>query len=67
LCGYGFDVRGLQRLQVETLSDNVPMIKAASRAGFTVEGTLRRSAWVCGAFADEIILGLLSGEWAPRP
>lgn len=63
LCEYGFAVRGLQRLQIETLSDNIPMIKAATGAGFTLEGTLRRSAWVYGAFADEIILGLLAGEW----
>lgn len=67
LCDYGFGVRGLQRLQIETLSDNLPMIRAATRAGFTVEGTLRRFAWVYGAFADEIILGLLAGEWEPQP
>jgi RimJ/RimL family protein N-acetyltransferase len=67
LCEYGFSVRGLHRLQIETLSDNLAMIKAATRAGFTVEGTLRHSAWVYGAFADETILGLLSGEWQPQP
>lgn len=66
LCNYGFRVRGLHRLQIETLSDNLPMIKAASNAGFTVEGTLRRSAWVYGTFADETILGLLSEEWKPQ-
>jgi RimJ/RimL family protein N-acetyltransferase len=65
LCEYGFAVRGLQRLQIETLADNVAMIKAATTAGFSREGTLRRSAWVYGAFADEVILGLLSAEWEP--
>ena len=64
LCEYGFAVRGLQRLQIETLTDNAPMIAAAAGAGFTAEGTLRRSAWVYGAFADEVILGLLADEWA---
>lgn len=44
LCEYGFAVRGMQRLQVETLVDNDRMIPAAKNAGFTVEGTLRRSA-----------------------
>jgi RimJ/RimL family protein N-acetyltransferase len=39
------------------------MIRAARRAGFTREGTLRRSAWVNGGFADEVILGLLAAEW----
>jgi RimJ/RimL family protein N-acetyltransferase len=65
LCRYGFTVRGLRRLQIETLADNAAMIAAAGRAGFTAEGTLRKSAWVYGAFADEIILGLLAEEWAP--
>jgi RimJ/RimL family protein N-acetyltransferase len=57
LCHYGFDIRGLHRLQLETLADNRPMIEAASRVGFELEGTLRGSAWVDGAFADEVILG----------
>ncbi|WP_319463842.1 GNAT family protein [Micromonospora sp. RTP1Z1] len=63
LCHYGFVVRGLHRLQVETLADNAAMIRAATRAGFVVEGTLRRSAWAHGDFADEVILGLLATEW----
>ncbi|MFF1787536.1 GNAT family N-acetyltransferase [Kitasatospora sp. NPDC058243] len=65
LCQYGFAIRGLHRLQLETLADNTPMIAAARRAGFTLEGTLRRSAWVCGEFADEAVLGLLADEWRP--
>ena len=63
LCRYGFAIRGLHRLQAETLADNDAMIQAASRAGFTREGTLRRSAWVNGEFGDEVILGLLATEW----
>ncbi|MET9402398.1 GNAT family protein [Kitasatospora sp. NPDC002965] len=63
LCHYGFTVRGLQRLQVDTLADNRPMIAAAARAGFRLEGTLRRSAWTYGSFSDQVVLGLLSEEW----
>ncbi len=63
LCGYGFTVRGLHRLQVETLADSAAMIRAASRAGFMQEGRLRRSAWVNGDFADEVILGMLASKW----
>ncbi|HET9080367.1 MAG TPA: GNAT family protein [Trebonia sp.] len=63
LCRYGFAIRGLHRLQAETLADNAAMIQAASRAGFRREGTLRRSAWVNGDFADEVVLGLLATEW----
>ncbi|GIH14597.1 GNAT family N-acetyltransferase [Rugosimonospora africana] len=67
LCAYGFHVRGLHRLQVETLADNLAMITAATRAGFTHEGTLRRSAWVGGDFADEVILGRLADPAGPTP
>jgi RimJ/RimL family protein N-acetyltransferase len=66
LCHYGFVVRGLHRLQVDTLADNLAMIKAAERAGFVQEGTLRSSAWVTGEFIDEVILGLLADDWHPK-
>lgn len=66
LCSYGFAVRGLHRLQIETLADNASMIAVATRVGFVPEGTLRRSAWVEGAFADEAILGMLASEWSQQ-
>jgi RimJ/RimL family protein N-acetyltransferase len=65
LCHYGFVVRGLHRLQIETLSDNTAMLRAAERNGFTREGVLRSSAWVMGEFLDEVLLGLLAREWRP--
>jgi RimJ/RimL family protein N-acetyltransferase len=64
LCHYGFAVRGMHRLQIETLADNEAMLRAATRAGFTREGVLRRAAWVDGAFLDEVILGQLADEWS---
>ncbi|MEV5880420.1 GNAT family protein [Streptomyces sp. NPDC052101] len=63
LCHYGFVVRGLQRLQIETLSDNVAMLRSAERNGFVREGVLRSSAWVMGEFLDEVLLGLLVQDW----
>lgn len=63
LCDYGFRVLGLHRLQIETLTDNAPMIRAATLVGFVEEGVLRRSAWVNGGFADEVVLGLLAADW----
>ena len=64
LCDYGFACRGLHRLQVDTLASNTAMIGAASRNGFGHEGRLRRSAWVNGTFADEVILGMLATDWS---
>jgi RimJ/RimL family protein N-acetyltransferase len=66
LCAYGFAVRGLHRLQIETAADNAGMIRAAEKAGFTVEGTLRKSAWGYGSFSDEVVLGLLADEWREK-
>jgi len=65
LCRYGFEIRGLHRLQVDTLTDNDAMIGAAQRAGFVTEGVLRQVGWVNGAFADAVVLGQLATEWRP--
>jgi RimJ/RimL family protein N-acetyltransferase len=63
LCRYGFAVRGLQRLQIETLADNAAMLRTATNAGFAREGVLRKAAWVDGRFIDEVVLGLLVEDW----
>ncbi|MGA4956232.1 GNAT family N-acetyltransferase [Streptomyces lavendulocolor] len=65
LCHYGFVVRNLQRMQIETLSDNTAMLRSAERNGFVREGLLRSSSWVMGAFMDEVVLGLLVRDWRP--
>ncbi|GAA2976748.1 GNAT family protein [Kitasatospora sp. NPDC006786] len=63
LCDYAFPVLGLRRLQLETLADNAPMLRAATGVGFTVEGRLRQAAWAYGEFVDQMVLGLLAEEW----
>ncbi|MEV0091950.1 GNAT family protein [Streptomyces sp. NPDC050738] len=65
LCHYGFVVRGLRRLQIETLSDNAAMLRSAERNGFVREGVLRSAAWVMGEYLDGVMLGLLAKEWKP--
>jgi RimJ/RimL family protein N-acetyltransferase len=67
LCIYGFDVRGLNRLQLETAEDNRAMIAAATRAGFEIEGTLRQATWILGTFVDTVIMGLLARNWRDAP
>ncbi|MER5203369.1 GNAT family protein [Streptomyces sp. NPDC002825] len=67
LCHYGFIVRGLHRLQIETLADNHAMLRSAERNGFVREGVLRSSAWVLGEFLDEVLLGRLAHEWQSGP
>jgi len=65
LCNYGFTVLGLNRLGIETLSDNSAMLRTAERVGFVREGVLRRASWVNGEFLDEVLLGMLADEWSP--
>jgi RimJ/RimL family protein N-acetyltransferase len=62
LCRYGFAIRGLHRLQLETLTDNEAMIQVARQAGFRREGVTRGSDWVNGGFADSVIFGLLETD-----
>jgi RimJ/RimL family protein N-acetyltransferase len=63
LCHYGFVIRGLHRLQIDTLADNDAMIRTAERAGFRREGVLRGAAYIAGRWVDEIVLGQLADEW----
>jgi RimJ/RimL family protein N-acetyltransferase len=63
LCRYGFAIRGLHRMQLETLADNTAMMAVAERLGFTREGTTRGSAWVNGQWVDDVIFGLLHTEF----
>ena len=62
LAKYGLDILGLNRLQLETTADNAEMLAAASRVGYRREGVLRQSAWVDGAFVDEVVMSVLAAE-----
>jgi RimJ/RimL family protein N-acetyltransferase len=64
VCRYGFALRGLHRLQLETLFDNRAMIAVAEKVGFTREGTTRGSSWMNGRFLDDVIFGMLADEFA---
>ena len=63
-CRYGFALRGLHRLQLETLADNQAMIAVAEKLGFTREGATRGSSWMNGRFMDDVIFGLLAEEFS---
>ena len=62
-CRYGFALRGLHRLQLETLADNHAMIAVAGKLGFAREGATRGSSWMNGRFMDDVIFGLLAEEF----
>ncbi len=66
LCRYGFWLRNLRRLELETLADNAPMRRAAQRCGFVHEGTQRGREYDGNGFADIALYGLLREEWIPQ-
>jgi RimJ/RimL family protein N-acetyltransferase len=66
ICRYGFEIRGLERLSLETLEVNAAMQATALGCGFVEEGRLRSASWYCGRRVDEVLYGLLAGEWLAR-
>ena len=62
LLDYAFLDRGLHRVQLECLATNEAAIRTYRAVGFVEEGRLRESAWVRGAWVDEVIMSLLSSD-----
>jgi len=66
LCDYAFRLRGLHRLDAETLATNVAMQRIAESLGFVREGLRRASDWQPGGWCDVVVYGLLAEEWRDR-
>ena len=64
---YAFVDRGFHRVQLEVLASNTAAIRSYEKAGFVVDGTMRESAWVRGAFEDEIYMSVLRSDWTGGP
>jgi RimJ/RimL family protein N-acetyltransferase len=66
ICRFGFEIRGLERLSLETLAVNAAMQATAVACGFVEEGRLRSAAWYLGRRVDDVLYGLLAHEWRAR-
>jgi RimJ/RimL family protein N-acetyltransferase len=66
ICRFGFEIRALERLSLETLEINAGMRATAAACGFVEEGRLRSAAWYLGRRVDELVYGLLADEWRAR-
>jgi len=66
LLRYAFVDRGLHRVQLEVLATNTAALRAYQKAGFVEDGRMRKSAWVRGAFVDEVYLSVLSTDPSPE-
>jgi RimJ/RimL family protein N-acetyltransferase len=60
--GYSWRDLNLQRLSLAVVGDNPRAVRAYERVGFELEGTMRRAAYIGGAFQDITIMGLLRSE-----
>ena len=65
LLRYAFVDRGLHRVQLEVLADNTTALTSYRAVGFVEEGRMRESAWVTGAFVDEVYMSVLATD-GPR-
>ena len=66
ICRFGFEIRALERLSLETLEINTAMRATATACGFVEEGRLRSAAWYLGRRVDDLVYGLLADEWRGR-
>lgn len=63
LVDYLFEHTRAERIQVTTDVENTAELTAATRAGFQVEGQIRRAQWRGGRWHDQLLLSLLRDEW----
>jgi len=63
---YGFRSLGLKRIFATTLGRNGPSVRVLEKAGFSVEGCLRRHVKHWGQFEDLLYHGLLREEYEAK-
>lgn len=63
LIRYVMETSGYRRLEWRCGPDNLASVRAASRYGFTYEGTMRQTYWLKGRNWDTRIYSILDSEW----
>jgi ribosomal-protein-serine acetyltransferase len=63
LIDYLFEVRGLNRIQINCNVENTRSRKVPERLGFTLEGIHRQVEYVNGRFGDWAVYAMLKDEW----
>lgn len=62
---FGFEQLGLHRVSLRVLAYNERAIRSYKKCGFKVEGRERETAFVDGAWHDDLIMGVLEHEFMP--
>ncbi|PYH88319.1 GNAT family acetyltransferase [Aspergillus ellipticus CBS 707.79] len=60
---WAFRIAGVHRVTAEAVGYNVGAVRLYQRLGFTVEGRRREAFWFDGAWHDDVLFGMLEGEW----
>jgi diamine N-acetyltransferase len=64
ICDFGFGRLRLERIGLMVYEGNVRGRRAYEKAGFTLEGTLRRAHFTRGRHVDVHVMSLLREEWS---
>jgi RimJ/RimL family protein N-acetyltransferase len=60
---YAFHQLNLQRLETESMAENIGMHRCLEKVGYQKIGTRRRRLWRNGAYHDSFLFELLREEW----
>ena len=63
ICDFGFGQLRLERIELDVYAGNPRAQRSYEKAGFTIEGTLRRGHFADGEFVDVLRMALLRDEW----
>lgn len=66
ICDFGFGALRLERIELEVYAGNARGRRSYEKAGFSLEGTLRRRHFSEGRHEDVLIMSLLRDEWAAQ-
>ena len=64
LLRFGFEEMNLHRIYLRVYEDNARGIRAYEKCGFCQEGRLREANFRQGRYHDELVMGILSHEFA---
>jgi RimJ/RimL family protein N-acetyltransferase len=67
ICDFGFGALRLERIGLMVYEGNARGRRAYEKAGFTMEGTLRRAHYARGRHEDVHVMSLLRDEWNRLP
>ena len=60
---WAFQTAGMHRVDLGTFGFNHRAIKFYERVGFVLEGRKREAFWIDGKWCDDVMFGMLEGDW----